>query len=170
MQYKEHCLEFRPWNMRARTRFHCQGYPFTKTHLLQHVKVVDVTFKTDSIYVISQATPSFIPSPATPSATTLQDMYRDLSPELQRIVGTIQWPSPQELIDIVNFIRQGTAIGVSDGSVRVSEIRASHAWILQAWNGSAISGKGPIDGSLESRTSHRAELHGDRRRCFSFYR
>ena len=51
-------------------------------------------------------------------------------------------------------------MGVSDGSVRVAENRASHAWILHAANGSAISGKGPVDGAAENRTSHRAELQG----------
>ena len=51
-------------------------------------------------------------------------------------------------------------MGVSDGSVRTREGRASHAWILQAPNGSEISGRGPVDGSDRARTSHRAELQG----------
>jgi len=38
--------------------------------------------------------------------------------------------------------------------------QASQAWIIQAENGSEISGHGPVDGPVHSRTSHRAEIQG----------
>lgn len=153
MQYKDDWLEFHPWNSRARTRFPRQAHPFSDTHFLQHAKIVDVTYKNSSIYVILQATPSLITADDAPPVTNLQDLYRDLTPELQRIVGTIHWPAPQEILDLVDSLRNGTAMGVSDGSVRTFENWASHAWILHALNGSAISGNGPVDGSLEARTA-----------------
>ena len=51
-------------------------------------------------------------------------------------------------------------IGVSNGSVRVRETKATHAWILQAHNGKEIRGKGPVDGEIEASTMHRAKLQG----------
>jgi len=33
-------------------------------------------------------------------------------------------------------------------------------WIIQATNSGEIKGKGPVDGTTEPRTSHRAELQG----------
>mmetsp|Transcript_1987 Transcript_1987/g.3068 ORF Transcript_1987/g.3068 Transcript_1987/m.3068 type:complete len:602 (-) Transcript_1987:27-1832(-) len=65
-----------------------------------------------------------------------------------------------QLIDIVDSIQHGTGIGVSDGSVRTTIGKATHAWIFQANNGSAICGSGPVDGTTEARTSHRAEIQG----------
>ena len=153
-------VEFPSWSSRTRTRFRCEAFAFDDMDLLVHVKVVDVTFRATCIYVIAQASPVFVDSTSPPRARTLQDLYRDISPDLQRIMGTVQWPSPHELVDIVDSIRQGTAIGVSDGSVRTTEGRASHAWIIHGANGCAISGMGPVDGHEDVRTSHRAELQG----------
>ena len=65
-----------------------------------------------------------------------------------------------QLIDIVDSIQHGTGIGVSDGSVRTTIGKATHALIFQANNGSAICGSGPVDGTTEARTSHRAEIQG----------
>jgi len=160
MHYYEDWIEFPPWNSRSCTRFQHQGQPFLDTPSIQHLKVVDVTFKASCIYVIVQATPPFVTMADSLPVTTLLDMYRDLYPELQMIVGEVTWPAPHEILDIVDSMRKGTVVGVSDGSVRVYENRASHAWILQAMNGSVISGKGPVDGSREAWTSHWAELQG----------
>ena len=57
-------------------------------------------------------------------------------------------------------IQEGTAVGVSDSSVRINEAAATHAWIIQAEDGSEITGHGPVDGVIEPRTIHRAELQG----------
>ena len=94
------------------------------------------------------------------TSTGIQHLYKELCPTLQRIIGKVDWPSHNELIQIAEAISTGTAMGVSDGSVRTIEDRASQAWIIQAANGSEIKGKGPVDGTTESRTSHRAELQG----------
>ena len=97
MQHYEEWLEFPVWSPRSRTRFHCQAYPFLDVHLLPTAKVVDVAFKNSSIYVIAQASPSFVKTTAAPKVEKLQDLYRDLSPELQRLVGTITWPAHTSL-------------------------------------------------------------------------
>lgn len=87
----------------------------------------------------------------------LQDIYQNLSPELQRIIGTVEWPDYHTLLDIADSIDGGTAIGVSDGSVvRTLSDGATHAWIIQANNRSEISGRGPVGGTAEAKTSHRA--------------
>jgi len=95
-----------------------------------------------------------------PPVRSLKDLYRDLPPEVQRVIGHVEWPQPHAILDIVDSIRTGTIMGVSDGSVRTTKNRASHAWILHAPNGSKLIGRGPVDGISETRTSHRVELQG----------
>ena len=51
-------------------------------------------------------------------------------------------------------------MGVSDGSVRTTSDSSTQAWIILANNGSEIRGRGPVDGTSDARTSHRAELQG----------
>mmetsp|Transcript_27186 Transcript_27186/g.38960 ORF Transcript_27186/g.38960 Transcript_27186/m.38960 type:complete len:230 (+) Transcript_27186:1568-2257(+) len=75
-------------------------------------------------------------------------------------MGHIQWPDEDVTRCLAEAIRQGKAVGVSDGSVRTKADMASHAWILQAPDGSEIGGFGPVDGTSQTRTIHRAELQG----------
>mmetsp|Transcript_750 Transcript_750/g.1137 ORF Transcript_750/g.1137 Transcript_750/m.1137 type:complete len:528 (+) Transcript_750:190-1773(+) len=160
MQYQDSYHEFLPYTARSKTRFHPQSQPFHDLHLLDESEVVDIAYKSSSIFVLSKCTPVIITTTPTPEVRSFRDLYRDLSPELQRIIGTVDWPAPQELQVIVESISAGTAMGVSDGSVRTKEKRASQAWIIQAPDGSEIKGKGPVDGDMEARTIHRAELQG----------
>jgi len=83
-----------------------------------------------------------------------------MSETLQRIVGHVEWPDDEALLEIAQFIHDWSAIGVTDGSVRTSTDQAMQAWIIQTQNGIEIRGKGPVDGTTASRTSHRAELQG----------
>lgn len=51
------CYEYLPYNPRSRTRFKLNGIPFLEMDLLSDsskVRVVDVTIKDDSIFVIAQ--------------------------------------------------------------------------------------------------------------------
>lgn len=48
------------------------------------------------------------------------------------------WADVNGLADIVQSLQNGTVMGVSDGSVRIKESRATHAWVIQAENGSEI--------------------------------
>ena len=159
MNHQNKYYEFSPVNDKARTRFQTQAYLFDELHLIRVAKVVDITYKNKSIYVIAQSAQTVIPSHTAPESQSLQDLYRDLAPELQRTIGKVTWPNLPELIDIVQSIQTGTAMGVSDGSVRMKADNATHAWIIQASNGSEIRGHGPVDGIIEARTIHRAELH-----------
>ena len=63
---------------------------------------------------------------------SLQDLYDHLSPEIQCTIGSVTWPDLPDLIDIVQSLQDGTVLGVSDGSVRMKEAKATHAWIIQA--------------------------------------
>ena len=160
MQHQVDWLEFAPFNATARTRFTIDAFPFNDLHLLPHTKVVDITYKHRSIYIISQSEQNFLPTPDTTQGTQFHDLYHELSPELQRIIGKVEWPPLHELINIAQSLQDGTAQGVSDGSVRTVESRASQAWIIQASNGSEIRGMGPVDSDSSTCTSHRAELQG----------
>ena len=68
-------------------------------------------------------------------------------------MGHIEWPDATTAA-LAEAIRQGHAVGASDGSVRTLENKASHSWIIQAPNGAEIIGKGPVDGNPQSRMSH----------------
>ena len=160
MQHDTELYEFAPFTPRARTRFLPQAVRCYNTALLSQSKVVDVTYHSEAIYVVSQSTQNVLPAASAPTTRSLQDLYRDLSPEMQRIIGQVKWTAHHNLIEIARSVNQGSAIGVSDGSVRASENRASQAWIIQSTDGREISGYGPVDGSLDAKTSHRAELQG----------
>ena len=160
MQHDDTFYTFSPTSSRARTRFCTQAQLMEDTSILCDAKVVDVVYKHQCIYVVAQSDQLVIPSPRTPRVRSLQDLYANLPPELQRTIGNVIWPEVPELIDIVQSLQEGTAIGVSDGSVRIKDAKATHAWILQAQNGSEIRGHGPVDGEIEARTIHRAELQG----------
>ena len=160
MQMHDGLYEFSPLNDRSRTRFQLQAFPCDDPEIIREAKVVDVAFKRQCIYVISQSSPNIIPRGREIRVQSLQELYRDLPPELQRIIGRVSWPEPHEMIEIAEAVRRGSAIAVSDGSVRTSEDRASQAWIIQTPSGGEITGKGPVDGSTYSRTSHRAEIQG----------
>jgi len=101
--------EFLPFTERARTRFSINAHQFHDVDLLSKAKVVDITRKNDSIYVLAQCDQNnIIFSEQEPPVMSLQDLYNNLSPELQRIIETIAWPSDTQLIDIANSIQQGT--------------------------------------------------------------
>ena len=160
MQHKGGLYEFLPVNATSRTRFLLQAYTVEDFSVLEQARVVDITYKSNSIYIVSQRGQDILRGPDVSKVTCLQDLYNNLSPELQRIIGHVEWPSPHALLDIVDSVIAGTMIGVSDGSVRTITDKATHAWIIQANNGSEICGSGPVDGPLEARTSHRAEIQG----------
>ena len=159
-QSKDSYYEFSPVTPKGTTRFHGQERPFDELHLLQQAYVVDITFRNDYIYVVSRSPQHIISTAQAPAARTLLDLHRNLSPEVQRIIGEIDWPTLPNLLNLVESVKEGTVFGVSDGSVRNVEGRASHAWVIQAPNGVEIIGRGPVDGPSEARTSHRAELQG----------
>jgi hypothetical protein len=160
MQHKEACFEFRPINSRARTRFEPRAYPFDEVHLLAEALVVDVTYKHKCIYVIAQSAQLVMPDIGAQAPKSLEDLFCHLPPELQRTIGSVTWPDHHALIDIIQSVQEGTLIGVSDGSARIRDAKATHAWVIQAQNGSEIWGHGPVDGVTEARTIHRAELQG----------
>ena len=160
MQHGECFYAFNPFFSRARTRFQLQANHFIEVQLLSTAKVVDIVYKSNSIFVVSQSSQNIIDPAAEPVATCLQEMYSAMPSELQRIVGKVEWPQPHELIAIAKSISEGTAMGVSDGSVRTIEDKSTQAWVIQAIRGGEIRGLGPVDGTTDARTSHRAELQG----------
>ena len=160
MQHKDEFFAFSPYSTRARTRFQLEAHPFTDLQRLHSAQVVDIAYKSNSIFVISKSEQNIIAKTSTLMATSLQDLYNELPPEIQWLVGRVEWPQPHELIAIATSICDGRAMGVSDGSVRTLENRASQAWIIQAMRGDEIRGFGTVDGNETSRTSHRAELQG----------
>ena len=163
MQHDDDFFEFHPFTPRSRTRFQVQAFPFTDFHLLPTVRVVvDITYKSDSIFVVLSNPLRMVEDTMTaPSITSFSDMYRDLAPELQRLIDHVEWLSTPDIIAIAKSVQEGMArIGVSDGSVRENEGRASHAWIIQTQQGSKIRGHGPVDGTGANHTSHCAELQG----------
>jgi hypothetical protein len=160
MQQKSGFYEFVPFTARSRTRFQLQAFPFDDLHLLQHAHVVDITYNSNSIFIIAKSPQNIISQEPDPIATSLHELYLHLSPELRRIIGHVEWPEPHTLIHLVDSVKHGTAIGVSDGSVRTNSNKATHAWIIQAQPGIEISGSGLVDGTDDARTSHRAEIQG----------
>jgi len=110
--------------------------------------------------IISQSDQIIVSQPNPTDVQTIQDLYATLPQPLQRLMGHIEWPDEDTTFRLAEAIRQGTAVGVSDGSVRATADLASHAWILQGPDGAEIIGKGPVDGTTRARTSHRAELQG----------
>lgn len=118
--------------------------------------VVDITKRRDNIYIISQSHQRVTTRQAQPQSTTIQQLYNELPLD----VGHIEWPDEATTEALADAIREGRAVGASDGSVREIDDKASHAWIISAPNGVEIVGKGPVDGTKQSRTSHRAELQG----------
>ena len=160
MQHKEDFYEFAPLGPRARTRFQLSAFPLHDTSILKQAKVVDITYKHRCIYVISQSTQNIISQSSADPPRHFQDLYRDLSPELQRLIGSVTWPAPHELVSIGKAVQDGTALGVSDGSLRATVNKATQAWVIQAKDGSEIKGMGPVDGDVRMCTIHRAELQG----------
>jgi len=154
LQDRDKYFEYLPYNSRSRTRFQLHHIPFLATH-------VDITIKSDSIYVISRNSILAISSQPDPNAPkSIIDLYNQLPSSLQRIIGSVTWPEPACLDKIGDAIKAGAVIGASGGSVRRAEALSSQAWILHAADGSELTGKGPIDGIQYLRTSHRAEIQG----------
>ena len=140
------------------------GQPLASTHKHFHsttsASYSKPMFKSSLIYVIARSPQNILQTPNIPQRRGVHDLYRSISPEVLRLISSVQWPSDHALIDIVDSLHDGTLVGASDGSVRTREGRASHTWIIQAPNGSEITGCGPVDGSNAARTSHQAELQG----------
>jgi len=157
---KDKLYEFLPANERTRTKFHKDPLLFNGQTSLQDIKLVDIVYRHDYIYVVSQADLALLPNRSAPAAFTLQDLYNTLSPNLQRLIGKVSWPEDEQLYALAQAVKDGKAVGVSDGSVRQTDEQATHAWIIQANRDIEIKGHGPVDGTNEARTSHRAELQG----------
>mmetsp|Transcript_15421 Transcript_15421/g.21966 ORF Transcript_15421/g.21966 Transcript_15421/m.21966 type:complete len:963 (+) Transcript_15421:236-3124(+) len=153
-------FDFRPYYLQSRTRFRNAPFPFTDLHLIPAARVVDITECNDSIYIVSQSDQLLIPGTPDIIVHSIQDLYQTLPRSLQRIAGVIEWPDEDTTHSLAEAIRQGNAVGASDGSVRAHDDEATHAWIIQAPNGAAITGRGPVDGTSQVRTSHRAEIQG----------
>ena len=87
----------------------------------------------ECIYVLStQAVNHMIPCSRTTEATSIQDLYAQLLPHVQRIIGRVDWPEVSQMEALATALAEGTAIGASDGSLRTNEGLASHAWVIQA--------------------------------------
>jgi len=84
--------EFRPFNLRSRTHFHETPHPFHDLHLLTEAKVVDISRRAGSIYVILQNCQIIVARAPNSNVTTLQDLYATMPHPLQRIIGHIDWP------------------------------------------------------------------------------
>jgi len=161
LQDNNRYLEFPPYHPRSRTRFTTASRPFTDDLPLHRVKAVDVAFGSGCIFVTFQhSILDLIPRHSEEEPSTLADLYAQLSPPIQRLLGKIDWPSSGTLDKLAESLKDGTIVGASDGSVRYEEALSSHAWILQARDGSEITGSGPVDGAERYRTSHRAEIQG----------
>ena len=81
-------FEFDPATPRAKTRFSRQAYPFRDTDLLAHAQIVDVSFKSSYIYVISRSNQNIIRSTPELPTSGITGLYQSLSPEVQRILST----------------------------------------------------------------------------------
>jgi len=160
MQHRDDLYELLPVNSSVRTIFQTQAFLSNETIGLSTVRVVDITYKHNRIYVIAQSALKFITTDNVQVERTLQDLYNNLSPELQRTIGTVQWPAFTDIIGVAQLIQEGPVIGVSDGSLRLKESKATHVWVIQAEDGREIRGSGPVDGVVEPRMIHRAELQG----------
>lgn len=86
MQHNDSYCEFSPANNSARTQFQTQAYPFTDLHLLKLVRVVDIAYKNQSIYIISQSAQLVIPKHLTQEEQSLLDLYANLSPECNALL------------------------------------------------------------------------------------
>ena len=158
--YNNNWYELRPYHPASRTRFSLDPILFSDLHVLPDAYVVDVSKRSDSLYIVSKSRQNIIASTRANPASSIQDLYTALPLSLQRLMGHIEWPDEETTRSLAEAIRQGKAVGASDGSVRAKEDKASHAWIIQAPDGAEIVGKGPVDGMHHNRTSHRAELQG----------
>ena len=161
LQQNDAYLEFSPYTPRSRTCFTLATQPFHDALDLTRLRAADITFKGNSIFVIaSHSVTNIIHSDQNSAPTTIFDLYAQLPPSLQRLIGKIDWPPHATLERITSSISDGTLVGASDGSVRYEEALSTHAWILQAPDGSEIADNGPVDGATCYRTSHRAEIQG----------
>jgi len=144
--------------------------PFLATHLfkdLTKIQAVDITIKSDSIYVISRHSILAILSQPDPNAPkSIIDLYNQLPSSLQRIIGSVTWPEPACLDKIADAIKAGAVIGASDGSVRRAEALSSQAWILHAADGSELTGKGPIQTEFNIFVRHIAQKYRVKRLSF----
>jgi len=132
-------------------------------YMLLHINFVCVIQKLlkNSIFIISQhCVTDFIPAEQPATINSIVDLYDQLPESLRRLIGHIEWPEPECLTRLAHAIQDGTVIGASDGSDRKNVCLSSHAWILQAEDGSELVGRGPVDGASPYRTIHRAELQG----------
>ena len=164
LRRRDHYFEFIPFTPQSRTRFHTtprQISDLSFSDCLGDLKAVDITIKSDSIFIVAQhSVKDFISDEQPLTINSIIDFYDQLPESLRRLIGHIEWPEPECLTKLANAIQDGTVIGASDGSDRKNVSLSSHAWILQAEDGSELVGRGPVDGASPCRTIHRAELQG----------
>jgi hypothetical protein len=102
----------------------------------------------------------------TPKVKSLCQMYNNLPTSLQRLCGTIRFPSDdgKQLIDFL-LTHNMPIQGMSDASLK--EDQCAHAWILTTGNPDHINdpamhikGAGAVDGNATDLSSARGELQG----------
>mmetsp|Transcript_20247 Transcript_20247/g.28843 ORF Transcript_20247/g.28843 Transcript_20247/m.28843 type:complete len:463 (+) Transcript_20247:2603-3991(+) len=94
LQNNDTYLEFSPSPPRSRTRYLTTPRPFTDVLDLSRLRAADITFKNDSIYVIStHSIQDIINSRQEPTTTTIFDLYTQLpSPSkdlLEKLIGPL---------------------------------------------------------------------------------
>jgi hypothetical protein len=83
MQQIDQFYVFEPYNSRTRTRYQTHAYPILDVAFLSTAKVVDIVYKSQSIFIVSQSEQSIIPTAPPPTINTLQDLYNDLQHQEQ---------------------------------------------------------------------------------------
>ena len=91
MQHADCFYEFPPVNHRARTRYVNRARPFHDIACLKDAQVVDIAFKPQCIYVIAWSEQIILLSGSTArsASRSLQDLYENLPPEIQRSIGNV---------------------------------------------------------------------------------
>lgn len=85
----------------------------------------------------------------------------ETSPYFRRLVGPIQMPQEEDLVEIVSSIITGTLFMCSDGSFHPHQGTGSHAWVFATATGQILlQGAGPIDCDPDQLSSYRPELGG----------
>jgi len=101
-----------------------------------------------STLYLPQMLPNFIAS------INASDYFRHL-------VGPIQQPREEDLVEITSYIRSGTLLVCSDGSFHPHSGMGSHAWVFATSTGHILlQGAGPIDCHPKQLSSYRPELGG----------
>jgi len=79
----------------------------------------------------------------------------------RRLLGPLEPPREEDLLEIANCIVDGTLLLCSDGSFCPHKGIGSHAWVLSTPEGVILlRGSGPIDGLPRLLSSYRPEMGG----------